>query len=139
MPPKARSKSRDAKARDDGGAVLRYGSYGALILLFCAVANYKTEYFAVSRDVVVRKNVFVLDEMEVAETKMEGCSRGGVLQNNKTGETWHITENGENNHFRYSEMYERISGHGFVNVEHIHPYQSEYILVLQGEMKLKKK
>ena len=56
--------------------------------------------------------------------------------NNVTLETWYVLETEATTEGRYWRMYEGMKPKGFVNIQHQHPYQSEYIEVLEGSCQL---
>lgn len=59
-----------------------------------------------------------------------------VLYNKVTKETWYMINDANRTRGDLWEMYERMEPEGFVNVKHIHPYQTELIAVLSGRIDL---
>jgi quercetin dioxygenase-like cupin family protein len=108
-----------------------------IFLLFYTFNYYKTDIFTVTNNIQIFKSTNLLYEIETAHNKMHILNESNIHHNIKTKETWYITETEETTNGKYFEMYEHIDKNGFVNVEHIHPYQSEFILVLEGEINLK--
>jgi quercetin dioxygenase-like cupin family protein len=105
-----------------------------LFVCFVTMIFYKTNQKSVARQTIVSQHGDLDDLLATATKKMDQCSNPHY--NQITKETWYVTEDEHSTNGLLFEMYEHIGENGFVNVKHIHPYQSEYILVLQGEIKL---
>jgi quercetin dioxygenase-like cupin family protein len=106
----------------------------ALFVCFVTMIFYKTNQKSVVQQTIVSQHHNLDDLLATATKKMDQCP--DPHYNQITKETWYVTEDEHSTNGLLFEMYEHIGENGFVNVKHIHPYQSEYILVLQGEIKL---
>ena len=111
--------------------------YLLLCILLLIVAFFKIDYNYIKYNTTPREitnydfNVRdSLEKINLLEQEYPEC----VLKNNVTRETWYVMNDEHTTDGKFWEMYEKIEPHGFVNVEHTHPYQLEKVSVVYGEV-----